>query len=473
MGSATSNDTTLRRALSAARAKVFVGRDPSILVLLRVAYGLLVAVSAARFLAYQWVDTFFVKPAFMFKYWGFAWVTPLGSLGMHAVFVLLLMTGLAVALGAFYRVSLSALLVLFAYIHLLDVTNYLNHYYLVMLLGALLWCMPLGSVWSVDAWRRPDRARSTLPAWCTYILRFQVSIVYFFAGIAKLTSDWLLHAEPLNIWLSSLSDLPILGRMFTLRETAYVMSWTGFLFDTFVWAFLLWRRSRPFAFFAVVVFHTLTAMLFPIGMFPFIMMSAALVFFDQLPFVHAFLQGRASASPNQTTMYANPTPGLMRIPSALPLLAFVLYAIMQIALPLRHLAYGADSVLWHEQGMRFSWRVMAREKNGSVSYRVEGDGVQQEVPASHYLDDRQLRDFSTQPDMILQLAHRIKRDYAARGKNVRVYAEAYASWNGRPRALLIDPNTDLGVQKDGLASKMWIAPAPSTQPLHLRSMAAL
>src|SRR5690606_10786886 len=45
------------------------------------------------------------------------------------------------------------------------------------------------------------------------------------------------------------------------------------------------------------------------------------------------------------------------------------YCTLHLLMPLRFLAYG-DNVRWHEQGMRFSWRVMVREKNGSVTYKV-------------------------------------------------------------------------------------------------------
>ena len=41
----------------------------------------------------------------------------------------------------------------FAYTQLVDVTNYLNHHYLVVLLGALLWFTPAHAAWSIDAWR--------------------------------------------------------------------------------------------------------------------------------------------------------------------------------------------------------------------------------------------------------------------------------------------------------------------------------
>ena len=40
-----------------------------------------------------------------------------------------------------------------------------------------------------------------------------------------------------------------------------------------------------------------------------------------------------------------------------------LYFIIQIALPLRHLAI-KDDVLWTEEGHRLSWRMMLRSKTG-------------------------------------------------------------------------------------------------------------
>ena len=75
---------------------------------------------------------------------------------------------------------------------------------------------------------------------------------------------------------------------------------------------------------------------------------------------------------------------------------------------------GGD-VLWHEQGMRFSWRVMLREKNGSVTYRVRVPGEARErlISPTRYLTPYQEREMSGRPDMILQLAHHIGADFAA------------------------------------------------------------
>lgn len=132
---------------------------------------------------------------------------------------------------------------------------------------------------------------------------------------------------------------------------------------------------------------------------------------------------------------------------------------------MRFLAYGGD-VRWHEQGMRFSWRVMLREKSGSLQYRVvQPDGTTFIVTPYDYLTEQQYREMAGQPDMILQLAHRIRDDYDARGIGpVQVYADSLVSLNGRPAARMIDPARDLARTDDGLARADWILPAPSEPP---------
>ena len=434
------------------------------LVAFRVLLGLLIAVSSARFLAYGWVDVLFVKPRFHFTYWGFGWVPALPAPWMQALFGLLGVLGLCLAVGLFYRPVVVLLFVAFAYVQLVDVTNYLNHYYLVNLLLGLLCFLPAHRAFSVDVWRRPALRREWIPAGYTWLLRFQVGVVYVFAGLAKLTPDWLLHAQPLHIWLSARTGLPLVGPWLDERWVAYAAAWSGFLFDTTIVAFLLVRRLRPFAFAAVIGFHAATSALFPIGMFPVIMITAALAFFE--PSWPRRLLGRWA-----------PRFAPLREPLVRPgwgaraaLAAAVAYGLLQLALPLRTHLY-AGNVLWHEQGMRFSWRVMAREKNGSVTFMVRDPrtGREWHVPPGQYLTRLQEREMAVQPDLILQLAHRIARDFEARGHGpVEVRADARVSLNGRSAALLIDPGVDLAKEEDGLAPKAWILPAPESPPVRLR-----
>jgi vitamin K-dependent gamma-carboxylase len=420
--------------------------DAASVVLFRIALGLIVCASAIRSLASGWVEAWYVQPTFAFKYWGFAWVHALPGPWMHALFVGIAVLGLAYASGAAHRFVAPILTVLFAYVQLIDVTNWLNHYYLVTLLLLLSSFMPLG------------RGVTQVPAWCTYLLRFQVGVVYFFAGIAKLTTDWLVHAQPLDIWLHARTDVPVLGAFFGQRAVAYAMSWGGFLFDTSIAFFLAFRRTRIFAYAILVVFHVTVGVLFPIGMFPWVMVVAALVFFSP-------------SWPRTLLRQAPPTPAPATAPSPGRIALAALYCVLQVVIPLRAHLYGGN-VLWHEQGMRFSWRVMAREKNGSVTYVVDStkEGRTWFVDPRKYLTDRQERELSGQPDLVLQLAHHIASDFAKRGHgDVRVRAEAIVSLNGRPGAPMIDPNVDLAHTSDGLAKATWILPEPKGDPIHLRS----
>ncbi|MCC6994251.1 MAG: HTTM domain-containing protein [Deltaproteobacteria bacterium] len=456
------------------RHRLLAPHDAAALALLRIAFGLMVTVSAARFLAYGWVDRLYVQPRFHFKYWAFSWVPALPEGWIHGLFVLLGGLGLAVALGLFYRVAVALLTLTFAWLQLMDVSNYLNHYYLVTLLGALLVVIPAHRTWSLDAWRKPGLAGATVPAWCTYLLRFQVATVYICAGLAKFNTDWLLHAQPLGIWLSSRTSVPVIGPWLDQPWVAFVAAWAGFLFDTTIVLFLSLRRTRAVAYLVVLLFHALTSLLFPIGMFPVIMTTAALVFFSPSwpRDLMSRLRRRPAPRPAAGPAAVTPTPRLYR--PALALAA--LYCLIQIALPLRAHLYGGD-VSWHEQGMRLSWRVMTREKNGSVTFIVIDAQARPprewHIPPSRYLTRLQEREMAVQPDLILQLAHRIARDFAAQGHpGVAVYADARVSLNGRPAATFIDPGADLARLDDGLAAKPWILPAPGGPPIRLRPLLA-
>ncbi len=439
--------------------------DTAALAAFRLVFGLVMATSLGRFLYYGWVDELFVTPRFRFKFWGFGWVEPLSSPWMHGLTWALLGLALCMAVGLFYRVT-SALFVLgLVYLQLIDVTNYLNHYVLACLLAGLFALMPVGRAHSVDAWLHPRRAVTHFPAWCTWLLRFQVGIVYFYAGVAKMNADWLLHAQPLNIWLAARTQMPILGPLFGQTWAAYAMSWAGCLFDTSIAFFLLSGRTRPFAYAVVVIFHAATQALFPIGMFPTIMVTSALVFFS--PSWPRRLLRLAPREDVQGASVGSAQPAPAR---RLALALGCLFVLFQAVFPLRHrLVYGGN-VLWHEQGMRLSWKVMLREKNGSVTYRVvdRKSGRVREVNPRRWLTDRQLRDFATQPDMVLQLAHAISEDHRARGQDVAVYADALVSLNGRPAEYLVDPGADLSRIEDGLGPAWWIRPAPTSAPLRLQ-----
>jgi len=459
----------LQRAIANALERMLRPIDVAWLAAFRILFGLTMCVSMLRFIAFNWIDAYFVTPTFHFKYYGFSWVEPLPPALMHAGFWLLAALALCVALGLFFRFSAWVFAIGLAYVQLIDVTTYLNHYYLAGLLSFLLALTPANRAWSLDVLRKPELASATIPAGFHWLMRFQVGVVYTFAGIAKATSDWLVHHQPLRIWLGSHTDMPLFGVLFRQVWAAPVMSWTGFLFDTTIVWWLLYRRTRPFAFLVVIAFHAMTSALFPIGMFPVIMVVSALMFFPP-GWPRALLKGAPAARP-QRAVEPRTTPGMTpRMKHRIALAAGALYGLVHVLVPLRHFAYDG-SVLWHEQGMRFSWRVMVREKNGRIDLlaRDKQTGQQRILAPRRYLTRWQEAEMWGQPDLILQLAHHVhdtlERDT---GHPFEVRADALVSLNGRRARPLIDPSVDLAQVQDGLGQASWITASPVDPPPHLR-----
>ena len=79
-------------------------------------------------------------------------------------------------------------------------------------------------------------------------------------------------------------------------------------------------------------------------------------------------------------------------------------------MPLRHLLYPGN-VSWTEEGHRFAWHMMLREKSGRAIFTVTdpASGRVWRVRLSDHLTPRQIRKMSTRPDMLLQFAHYLAR----------------------------------------------------------------
>lgn len=424
----------------------------------RVAFGLLAFVSILRFIAKGWVHELYVMPKFYFSYYGFEWVKPLPEPIIYIFFGVMALSALGIMLGYFYRVCAGLFFLTFTYVELIDKTNYLNHYYFISLIAFLLIWLPAHRFFSVDVWRGAVKPLHEVPAWCIRILQGQLFLVYFLAGIAKINSDWLLEAMPLKIWLPAKGDMPLIGPLLYWPETAYVFSWAGMVFDVCIGFFFFWRPSRPWAYLAAAVFHLATSMLFQIGMFPYIMMVATLIFFSAewhlrwMCKVSGVLANFGFKSQTRAL-------GTYRTPTALKWLIGV-YITVQLILPFRYLLYPGN-LFWTEEGYRFSWRVMLMEKNAMAYFTIQDSktGKLAEVMNCDYLTRQQEKMMSTQPDMMLQYAHFLAEEYEKKGfVKPQVKVESFAVLNGKGSRRFVSDTVDLNTMKEGFASKKWICP---------------
>ena len=249
------------------------------LVVLRIVFGGLLLFSTIRTAQQGWIYELYIEPSYHFGF--FSWLNPLEGNGMYIVFLLLGFSALGILSGLFYRFNTVLFFLLFTYVELLDKTYYLNHYYLVSLLTFWLIFVPAHRNYSIDAMLFPGIQSSTCANWHVLIFKVQLSTVYFFAGLAKVNPDWLFKAQPMATWLPGKYELPVLGKFMHYKAIAFLFSWAGCVYDLSIWIFLWIKRTRGIAYVFVLLFHFLTAILFPrIGMFPFIMITSTIVFFS-------------------------------------------------------------------------------------------------------------------------------------------------------------------------------------------------
>jgi len=437
-----------------AKFKTFLFRQTSIapLASFRILFGIMLLFSSVRFVAKGWVRLLYIQPKFYFTYEGFSWVHPMPGNGMFVVFAVMILCALFITLGLFYRAAAAGFFLLFTYVELLDKTNYLNHYYFVSIVSMVLCFLPANKYASLDVRFGWTKKVTHIPNWCILIIQLQIGLVYFFAGIAKINPDWLLNAQPLKIWLKSRDYYPLIGQLFNYEITPYLFSWFGMLFDVFIVFFLWNKKTRPFAYLAVVVFHLVTGHLFQIGVFPYVMIVATWIFFSA-EFHQKFLSLFKVEKDADILNYQPSFPSFW-------LTLILIHFSIQLILPFRYLLY-PGKLFWTEQGYRFSWRVMLMEKNAYTSFVVKDkNGKIGEVRNRDYLTPQQEKQMSTQPDMILQFAHFLADEY---NKNkgftaAEVYADSYAALNGHPSQPFIDNTVDLAKQPVNFAPKNWILP---------------
>jgi vitamin K-dependent gamma-carboxylase len=486
---------------------LFAPTDIAILVYFRVAFGVLIAWEAVRGLLHHQIPLL-LHANVLFTYWPFTFVKLMPSPLMYGVEIMLVVAGVFMALGFYYRLSAIAVFVGSTYLFLLDSGRYLNHIYLVCLLAFLMIFLPANRRWSLDARFDPNIRRDEVPAWTLWLLRFQIAVPYFFGGLAKLNGDWF-RGQPLHSMLLVHRDFPLLGHYFNNRWFFDFLNWGSLLLDLLVVLALLNRYTRVPAYMAAIAFHLMNARFFHIGIFPFLMIAATALFFPAdwprrvvndartrpLPrrfrrFVIGFVIGAALALylPNERTLifslvggigggvvgyyFEIPPPRKPRVPAPRAIAAphkklvvgiLAVWVALQVLLPLRHFVLPGN-VYWTESGERFAWFMMLRNKAGTTTFvlRNPQNGKTQDIDPRDFLQPIQMVFMTGSPDLTVQFAHYLS-DRAQREEHLsvrpQVFVRTMLSLNRRPPQPFIDPTVDLArVQRPFIKPPKWIIP---------------
>lgn len=421
--------------------------EPYILGLFRIGFGIFMIYEIIDYFRIDLIRNMFVLPAINFQYDFLKWLHPLPEIWMNILLGLLLVCGLLIATGIYFKWACRLFAAGYLYIFLLDKSIYNNHLYLFILIAFLLSFTNADNAFSL----RRSKANPTawIPNWQIFILQLQIIIVYFFGGIAKLKADWLLECQPIKSLMLSIPDSHILTGALKNDFGVLLFTYGGLLLD--LGAPLLWiKKIRNVAIIPFILFHIINSMIFrDIGIFPFVMLFSLILFFNagKLPFInrlaHPVRKQTASHLPAMPVFLAG-------------------FMVFQVLFPLRG-HFLPNDLDWTTIGNRFSWRMKVDTRTIDEMYFIVTDldrGESQPVLIHKMINDMQILNMSMDPRSVKDFAMMLKRKALEMGfKNVAVTASIKVRYNGRASQYFIRPDIDLTkVEYNPFQKLEWVLP---------------
>jgi hypothetical protein len=444
----------LRQVLS--WSYLFAPVDTASLAVVRIAMGLLVAIDALR----KGQGFFYPSDGrllFSFRYQFFHWLQESPELSVYLPYVLFV-AGIAVAIGFFFRFFSLVCLFLVTYGFLLQPENYLNHYYMLIIILFLLSISPAHRSFSADRFLLFRSSSEEAPRIYLLLFKAQIEIILIYAGLVKINSDWL-QLEPLRTWLVERQHAHVLGFLWQSDIIVALGAYGTILLHVLGAPLLFFRRTRLPVFLTYCVFHITNHFVFDIGIFPWMTIVCSTLFFA------ADWPRRAMGMLWPTLASSSPFPDQLQIRSKSfgngMIIAFcVAWLLFQSLFPLRHLLY-PGWVEWTNEGHRFAWRMKLTDHSSAgvlLAAHIPEQGKVRVPNLPRYMTRRQYHIVSVRPDLVQQLAWQVARLYKEKLQvgDVKVFAHVSVSMNNRRHALMIDPTIDLAATQPTIWHAPWI-----------------
>lgn len=431
---------------------LFTRIDNASLLIFRIFFGILIACESYGAILTGWVKNTLINPKFTFNFIGFEWLQPLPGHGMYIYFFIMGTLGICIALGYKYRFSIISFTILWTGVYLMQKTSYNNHYYLLILISGLMCFFPANANYSIDAKQNQTIQSDSMYSYVKWMIVAQLFLVYTYASIAKLYADWL-DLGIIKILMQDKANFYIIGELLQQPWVHTIVGIFGILFDLLIIPALLWKATRKVAFVLAIFFHLFNAIVFQIGIFPFLSLAFTVFFFEPNTIRNIFFK--------QKTVY---TDNKVEFPSFKKTILILgsIYLLIQLILPIRH-HFIKDDVLWTEEGHRMSWRMMLRSRSGIIQFKVvnKDNNNSTLIKLDDYLTKKQKRRIAAYPDFIWQFAQYLKKEYAKKGEDIAVYANnSKVSVNGKSYRAFIDPKVDLAQESwDHFGRNTWVLPS--------------
>ncbi|XP_030598408.1 vitamin K-dependent gamma-carboxylase [Archocentrus centrarchus] len=441
--------------------------DPASLGIFRFLFGLLMAIDVTQERGLSNLDYKYLDGAPVCRFPLFNFLHPLPLDWMYLVYMVMFFGALGIMLGCFYRFSCLMFISTYWYIFFLDKTAWNNHSYLYGLIGFQLTLMDGNRYWSIDGLRRPSIRNAHVPLWNYTVLRTQIFIVYFIAGVKKLDADWVEGYSMSYLahhWLFDPFKVILPVELVSLL----VVHGGGLILDLTAGFLLFFDVTRPYVFFFVTYFHCMNSQLFSIGMFPYTMLATSPLFcYPDWPrrfFAHfpSFLrpvlpltlpgsqpspscvyQESQGTSTQQTQTPSAAKSSKLRLKHKLGAIFTVLYIIEQFFMPYSHfITQGYNN--WTNGLYGYSWDMMVHSRTHQHVKITYKDGKTGDIGYLNPGVFTQTRRWKDHGDMLKQYAtclHQFLPRYNI--SDPEIYFDIWVSINERFQQRIFDPRVDI------------------------------
>ncbi len=422
------------------------------LSLFRVIFGVFMAYEMLDYLKIKLVETGFLQPGTLFNFSPFQFLDPLPAGVFKGLLMLMLVATIMITIGFQTKKASLFFAVAYMYIILLERAYYNNHIYLFALLAFILSIIDTDQHFSVSK-KISGKAISWVPRWHLFLLQWQIVIVYFFGGIAKLSPDWLIEMEPIK---SARANIPE-GVWYSFIKQDWGLQffiYGGLVLDLLMSLCLFHKKLKWIAIPGIILFNFMNSKIFnDIGIFPYLMLFALLMFVttDEIRKVFPSLY---VSDPSAWSKQASTPSWLKNI--------VIVYVIFQMLMPLRGHLF-SKNMDWTGIHQSFSWRmkIMTREIKEMQWVVVNGD-TNESIPITHgqMINNLQIETIARSGEAVLEFAKYIKSEAIKRKiPNPQVHAKIMISFNGRPAQLYVKPEIDLASPTFNMSNtEKWLMP---------------
>lgn len=449
------NTSSVNSLLSRFRHWLVSPADGHVFGLFRIIFGLFMAYYCLYLRRIHFVEKGLLAPRIQFKYDGLAFIERMPAPYMNAILLGMGICALLLALGLWMRFAGWFFALGLAYFFLQEKSYYNNHIYLFILMALLFTFTNADRFLSVGGNKGYG---PWIPRWQLFIFQFQILIVYFFGGVAKLTYDWIFRQEPVRTLLyEHITPDHWLAPLLKNELAVYLWAYGGFAIDFFAPILLWYKPLRKYAFGFFVFFHLANSQIFSdISIFPFVMLGTMVLFFDthEIPFL------RRLAARRSATDVAPAAAGWKKA-------SLFAYFAFQLLFPLRGF-FLPNPLDYTTIGNRFSWR-MKVDTRKPVEFNVlltdPASGQSARVEVNKFINEMQMTCITMDPRALRDFARMIQRESARLNNrpNCKVKAAIKFSYNGGPVQYFVDPSVDLTqVDYSPFEELAWVIPPVRT-----------